>query len=257
VISLSFGTKSSTSNLASRFRFLLFLLLLLSHAFFFANNPLCLSPLQFPIEMSLPWILTDHILSTLNPEMTESAFFCSPHPCASSETETNFFIYLFFSSSFPFIISRNILYPLDLYNDAAQRALHKLKTRYLYDEIEAEVNLAFDQFIFKLSQNVFFHYKSWASSVMIQKGYKAVLEESGPEVRYEAPRNRYKVLLQQRHFQLLGRSIDISQLLVQRMTQYLKKSIETAIHRFEAADLTQILVRLVCGANATQLKKIF
>lgn len=27
--------------------------------------------IQFPIEMSLPWILTDHILSGSNPEMTE------------------------------------------------------------------------------------------------------------------------------------------------------------------------------------------
>jgi len=163
--------------------------------------------IQFPIEMSLPWILTDHILTVEAPEMTE-----------------------------------NILFPLDLYNDAAHRALHKLKTRYLFDEIEAEVNLAFDQFIFKLAQNIFTHYKCWASSLMINKGYKIILEENpATEFRFDPPKNRYKTLLQQRHFQLLGRSVDIGKLLGQRMIQYLKKSLDTAIQRFEGSDLTEIL----------------
>jgi hypothetical protein len=34
----------------------------------------------------------------------------------------------------------SILIPLDLYNDSAQHALTYLKQRFLYDEIEAEVN---------------------------------------------------------------------------------------------------------------------
>jgi len=184
--------------------------------------------IQFPIEMSLPWVLTDHVLSSGSPEMTEYFLLFA----------------LFLSRALLTILfkpQRNILYPLDLYNDAASRALHKLKARYLFDEIEAEVNLAFDQFIFKLSQNVFMHYKNWASSLLIQKGYKVMLEELSADVRYDAPRNRYKVILQQRHFQLLGRSIDISQLMAQRMEASIKKSLELAIGRFDASDLTQIL----------------
>jgi cytoplasmic FMR1 interacting protein len=34
-----------------------------------------------------------------------------------------------------------ICYPLDCYNDAAYRALHIMKQRFLYDEIEAEVSV--------------------------------------------------------------------------------------------------------------------
>ena len=55
--------------------------------------------IQFPIEMSMPWILTDHILETKSPAMMEYA-----------------------------------LYPLDLYNDAAHCALHKFQKQFLYDE---------------------------------------------------------------------------------------------------------------------------
>ena len=56
--------------------------------------------IQFPIEMSMPWILTDHILETKSPAMMEYA-----------------------------------LYPLDLYNDAAHCALHKFQKQFLYDEV--------------------------------------------------------------------------------------------------------------------------
>lgn len=59
--------------------------------------------IQFPIEMSLPWILTDHILKTKDASMMEC-----------------------------------VLYPLDLYNDSANYALTKFAKQFLYDEVEAE-----------------------------------------------------------------------------------------------------------------------
>ncbi|KAK2503631.1 hypothetical protein MC885_010806 [Smutsia gigantea] len=52
--------------------------------------------IQFPIEMSMPWILTDHILETKEPSMMEY-----------------------------------VLYPLDLYNDSAYYALTKFKKQFL------------------------------------------------------------------------------------------------------------------------------
>jgi hypothetical protein len=38
------------------------------------------------------------------------------------------------------------------YNDAASRALGALHQQFLFDEIEAETNLSFDQLIFHLSE---------------------------------------------------------------------------------------------------------
>lgn len=55
------------------------------------------------------------------------------------------------------------LYQLDLYNDAANYSLFNFRKQFLYDEVEAEVNLCFDQFVFKFSEMVFAHYKQIAS----------------------------------------------------------------------------------------------
>ena len=62
--------------------------------------------LQFPIAHSLPWIVTDTILESRSPSMMELVF-----------------------------------YPLDVYNDAANRALRELDCQYLFNEIEAEVRV--------------------------------------------------------------------------------------------------------------------
>eukprot|EP00456_Euglypha_rotunda_P049447 TRINITY_DN3965_c0_g1_i3.p1 TRINITY_DN3965_c0_g1~~TRINITY_DN3965_c0_g1_i3.p1 ORF type:complete len:407 (+),score=77.54 TRINITY_DN3965_c0_g1_i3:169-1221(+) len=62
---------------------------------------------QFPIDMSMPWILTDFLIKT--PSMKE-----------------------------------NIFFPMDIYNDAAARALSTLKQQFLYDEAE-EIGRAVQQ----------------------------------------------------------------------------------------------------------------
>ncbi|KCV67791.1 hypothetical protein H696_05733 [Fonticula alba] len=164
--------------------------------------------IQFPIEMSLPWILTEHVL---NPDDAHA-------------------------------LIESVLYPLELYNDAAGRAIHKLRSRFLFDEIQAEVNLAFDQFIFALSNAVFEHYKQRASSVLINKEYKLLFEENiSSDGRLEVTVLPFESVLRQRHFQLLGRSVDISRLVSQRISANLRQAVEVAIQRFEAAPLHGVL----------------
>lgn len=77
--------------------------------------------IQFPIELSLPWILTEHVLLK---HVT-----CAP-------------------------MCENVLFLLDIYNDAAHRALYHVNQQYMYDEIEAEANLVIDQLYFLLSDEV-------------------------------------------------------------------------------------------------------
>ncbi|KAJ8027992.1 Cytoplasmic FMR1-interacting protein 2 [Holothuria leucospilota] len=160
--------------------------------------------IQFPIEMSMPWILTSHILETKEPCMMEY-----------------------------------ILYPLDLYSDSAQYALTKFKKQYLYDEIEAEVNLCFDQLVYKLSEQIFAYYKAVAASIMLDKRFRQECLSHGITIPFP-PSNRYETLLRQRHLQLLGRSIDLNRLITQRISTSMQKSLELAIARFESSDLTSI-----------------
>uniref|UniRef100_A0A3P9Q8X4 Cytoplasmic FMR1 interacting protein 2 n=1 Tax=Poecilia reticulata TaxID=8081 RepID=A0A3P9Q8X4_POERE len=125
--------------------------------------------IQFPIEMSMPWILTDHILETKEPSMMEY-----------------------------------VLYPLDLYNDSGYYALTKFKKQFLYDEIEAEVNLCFDQFVYKLADQIFAYYKAMAGSVLLDKRFRAECKNYGVIIPYP-PSNRYETLLKQRHVQVRGK----------------------------------------------------
>ncbi|XP_071846795.1 cytoplasmic FMR1-interacting protein 2-like isoform X2 [Apostichopus japonicus] len=161
--------------------------------------------IQFPIEMSMPWILTSHILETKEPCMMEY-----------------------------------ILYPLDLYSDSAQYSLTKFKKQYLYDEIEAEVNLCFDQLVYKLSEQIFAYYKAVAASILLDKRFRQECLSHGIHIPHP-PVNRYETLLRQRHLQLLGRSIDLNRLITQRISTSMQKSLELAIARFESSDLTFIV----------------
>ncbi|KAA8589716.1 hypothetical protein FQN60_013081 [Etheostoma spectabile] len=161
--------------------------------------------IQFPIEMSMPWILTDHILETKEASMMEY-----------------------------------VLYPLDLYNDSANYALTKFKKQFLYDEIEAEVNLCFDQFVYKLADQIFVYYKILAGSLLLDKRLRADCKNQGANIPWPSS-NRYETLLKQRHVQLLGRSIDLNRLITQRISAALYKSLDLAINRFESEDLTSIM----------------
>jgi len=161
--------------------------------------------IQFPIEMSMPWILTDHILSTKDSSYMES-----------------------------------VLYPLDLYNDSAFYALTVFKKQFLYDEVEAEVNLCFDQFVYKLSDQVYSYYKHLAGIILLDKRFRQECQALGTYITSPPP-NRYETLLKQRHVQLLGRSVDLNRLICQRINNSLQKSLDLAISRFEGGDITGIV----------------
>ncbi|MEJ1270752.1 hypothetical protein NN561_001580 [Cricetulus griseus] len=161
--------------------------------------------IQFPIEMSMPWILTDHILETKEASMMEY-----------------------------------VLYSLDLYNDSAHYALTRFNKQFLYDEIEAEVNLCFDQFVYKLADQIFAYYKVMAGSLLLDKRLRSECKNQGATIHLP-PSNRYETLLKQRHVQLLGRSIDLNRLITQRVSAAMYKSLELAIGRFESEDLTSVV----------------
>lgn len=54
--------------------------------------------------------------------------------------------------------------------------------------------------------------------------------------------NRYETLMRQRHVQLLGRSIDLNKLITQRINVDMLKSLDLAISKFVAGDITGTVV---------------
>lgn len=137
---------------------------------------------------------------------------------------------------------RYVLYPLDLYNDSALYALTIFRKQFLYDEVEAEVNLCFDQFVYKLSEQIFAHYKQLAASILLDKRYRVECLAAGAYILSYPRANRYETLLKQRHVQLLGRSIDLNKLITQRINADMQKSLDLAISKFESGDITGVIV---------------
>lgn len=164
--------------------------------------------IQFPIELSLPWILTEHLI--LN-------------------TVTNA----------PMI--ENVMYVLDIYNDAAHRALYVLNQQYLYDEIEAEVNLVVDQLYFILSEEIYNHYKNLSASSLMEKSLKNKLEELRGTEYVNVEARRFESLMTQKHIQLLGRSVNFSFVLSQNINNKLFRDLDHAIKKFESSDARGII----------------
>jgi hypothetical protein len=57
--------------------------------------------------------------------------------------------------------------------------------------------------------------------------------------------SRYEILMKQRHLHLLGRSINLSRLIAQRIVIMIKNNLKTAINKFESSNLTAIVVNIL------------
>ncbi|XP_016674422.1 protein PIR isoform X2 [Gossypium hirsutum] len=159
--------------------------------------------IQFPIECSLPWMLVDHVLESQSAGLLES-----------------------------------VLMPFDIYNDSAQHALVVLKQRFLYDEIEAEVDHCFDIFVTKLCEAIFTYYKSWSASELLDPSFLFALDNGE---KYSIQPMRFTSLLKMTRVKLLGRTIDLRSLIAERMNKVFRENLEFLFDRFESQDLCAIV----------------
>lgn len=159
--------------------------------------------IQFPIECSLPWMLVDYVLESQNAGLIES-----------------------------------VLMPFDIYNDAAQQALTVLKQRFLYDEIEAEVDHCYDTFVYKLCETIFTYYKSWAARDLLDPSFLFTVDNGE---KYSVQPMRFNALFKMTRVKLLGRSIDLRCLISQRMNKIFRENLEFLFDRFESQDICAIV----------------
>jgi cytoplasmic FMR1 interacting protein len=159
---------------------------------------------QFPIEMSLPWIIAEHAIVSHSGDVP---------------------------------LMENVLFVMDIYNDAASTALHRLQQQHLYDEIEAETNLVLDQLIFLISDEAYSHFKNFSASKLLDKAFKNKLESlKGQAGTLFVGFQRYQSLITQKNVSILGRSIDLSYPVAHQVVEKLYRDVDVAIKRFEASD---------------------
>ena len=178
---------------------------------------------QFPISMSLPWKLAEHVIKSPQNNMLN-----------------------------------NVLYAMDIYNDVAQVALNVLRQQHVYDEIEAEVNLVFDQLIFLLNEEVYNYCNNVAAMLHLDDSFRATLRHISVQKKEKKEKKdggaatgllaqfddvahqRYRSVVTQRHVNLLGRSIDLRALMIERLNNSLRRDIESCVAKFESGDLTGV-----------------
>lgn len=207
---------------------------------------------QFPISMSLPWILTEFIIHI--PELKD-----------------------------------NIFFPFDIYNDVAAYALYRLKQQFIYQEVEAELNLSFDQQIYFLSQDVYSYYKTVAGNQQLDPLFKQEYENSkltsytilqnilrkGQEKdrtkqlvlkrrsdilkkqnNITIPYAYYTIQMKQTHILLLGRSINVTLLQTGYCNHLIRENINIVQMRQESCDLTSILETYALLQNIYQTHQL-
>ncbi|CAM9320569.1 unnamed protein product, partial [Laminaria digitata] len=235
--------------------------------------------IQFPIEMSFPWIITEHIVKTKRAMALGSSSSASK-TAGSAESSTHEGVdgseagggkggdsdgpltpYGKKKSKkkgkggseggMGHVLVEEVLWALDLYNDAAYRALYVLNSQYLFNEIQAEVNLVFNQLLFDLEAEVFGYFKDWAASTVLDKMFKRVYEARRGWGHFIPGRRRYETPVQQRHVQLLGRSVDLTHRISGAMNRKITEDLELALRRFESGGLAGI-VELEGSVEATR-----
>mmetsp|Transcript_10780 Transcript_10780/g.22130 ORF Transcript_10780/g.22130 Transcript_10780/m.22130 type:complete len:1377 (+) Transcript_10780:38-4168(+) len=164
---------------------------------------------QFPIEMSLPFLLSESVVSS--------------------------------TENIRVPVLENVVSALDVYNDAATYAIQVLQLQHLYDEIEAEVNLVFDQMMFLIGEQMYDHFKNAASSSLLNGTYKDAIEKVKGYKQLTVQEKRFAPPATQRHVLLLGRSIDLNYLISTHVNHKLAKDIEAILKRFESGDLSVVI----------------
>lgn len=82
-------------------------------------------------------------------------------------------------------------------------------------------------------------------SILLDKRYRAECTALGSCILAFPKANRYETLLRQRHVQLLGRSVDLNKLITQRINADMQKSLDLAVAKFEAGDITGVVVSFI------------
>jgi len=133
----------------------------------------------------------------------------------------------------------NLFLPLSIYNDAADAAVRRFRQRHLFDEIEQEVNLVWDQLVYTLASQLWAYYKNIASKILIDKSFERGLasHKIGARMNY----GRFHSVLKQTHFKLIGRTIDVSEIVTSHINNTIRENINALLDRFEGKDITNVV----------------
>lgn len=142
--------------------------------------------LQYPVRSSLPFILGEHLLRITDRVELHDFFF----------------------------------YPLELYNDAASLAVQRYHSRYLYNEIDAEVRLCIEMITILFADTFYQINREQAAGIELPPIH---LGKIRPQP------TRYSVVVLQNRFEILGSIIDFNGTVTQKLNGRIKKELEICL----------------------------
>lgn len=164
--------------------------------------------IQFPVRSSLPFILAEHLLKLANkPALHDS-----------------------------------MMFPFEIYNDAASLALHTFHSQYLYREIEAEVSLCIDMISFTFSETFYKFAREKAAAIELP--YNCV----GKIIPMP---NRYNLIVLQNKLTLLGSQVDFNDVTTKKLDAKLQKELESYIELLTDIRMAPYVAHLVRVARTT------
>ena len=223
---------------------------------------------QLPISLSIPWLLVQSAIAatttpSAGPTTRTGASTATTTPTSRGAAGDNNGASL--SSAAPASLISLVLVPLEIYNDCCRHILSPSTygSKVLYDEIEAEVDLVFDQLIFTLATNIFRYYKIKASTLLLESDFyktqqvqvvlhqhmaaSAVASDVGDSLASSGIKHSlyvssiaYKRLLY-RNYPLLGRRIDIAALISASLTREFRANLEHILQRLEGSELCYVI----------------
>ena len=192
---------------------------------------------QFPIESSLPWILTDRIISCNNLKNIQIVIKVNDD---DKNTKNNEITILSDNiENIPFI--EKIFYILDIYNDIAEESTQVLKAGQLYNEIEAESSLIIRQIVHSIGENIYSYYKDFAALQILNTKEKSRLEDINANSFLTIKIQKYESIAKQTNIEILGKIVNFKEIFSEKMTEKIRHDIDMAIKYFEGSDSCSLI----------------
>ena len=150
-----------------------------------------------------------------------------------------------------------IFHILDIYNDAGSEALCSMGQQYMYDEVEGEMNLVFDQLLYMLNRHLYTYYKNL--SIFSQE--ELAFRKLNPFHRFYTRRD--EIRLWSKHFsasknlilrnssyenihithslELLGRKLNLKKVLNACLEREITRDLEKCFQDLEKGDICGII----------------
>ena len=136
-----------------------------------------------------------------------------------------------------------VLAPLFIYNEAAYKNFESFKRKHIHDELEGEVDLAFDRLSFNLGTKIYDIGKTVASAQYLDQ-YGRYLKGQ-KDIRL--PKRSSLPILTSKVHKLLGRYVNLRKMVAQRINKLFRENLDYLMERFEAHDISQGMVEFHTG----------